>query len=316
MRRLALWTLVASLLGTPGWASAQEASQETEARAARDEGLAAAEAGRHEEALEAFRRSIALVERASTYRNVGHQLVALDRFLEARGAYARCVELATVDARRERCQRRQAEMEERIAHLHLRVTPGSAVVEVDGRPLDGRGVERTVDLDAGQRRVAVTAPAHARWSETVDLAAGETRELVVALDPAPVATAPDVSTPAVTGAAPSGPSPPGASGLAPAGVAAMVAGAAVAAAGAVVLALGYVALDNVNGFGDGDAWSAYADDYDNAQSFTIIGWVALPVGVLAAGFGAVLLTLNVDEDVDEDVEVAVGPGGVLARGRF
>lgn len=323
MRYLAHWTLVVSLFGTPGWALAQVAAPAPEAvagaRAAFLEGRTAADEERHEEAIDAFRRSIAIVERDSSYRNLGLELQVVGRFVEARDAFARCAELATLDERREACLRRQAEVQEEIAHLRVRLTPASAVVEVDGRTVDGMGGERTVDVDAGRRRLSVSALQHSPWSEVFELSGGETRELVVALEPNAPAVRPStgtVSTGTVsTGtAAPSAESSSGAGAdLAPVGVATLIAGTAVAAAGAVVLALGYVALGNVNGFSAGDRWNdALEADYVNAPILTGVGWAALPVGVLAAGAGALLLTLS----ASEDVEVVVGPGGVFAQGSF
>ncbi|MFK7986635.1 MAG: PEGA domain-containing protein [Sandaracinaceae bacterium] len=316
MRRLATWVLVMSVLGPGAFAAAQDgpsapdAETVAAARAAFDEGNDAFDDGQPALAVDAFMRANALVERAASHRNLARALLQLTRFVEARDAFVRCAEIAADEHRAAVCEQGRARAEGHIARLTLRVTPVDATVEVDGRPVEGSGGTRSIELDEGTHRVSVFVPGHARWAEAIELDGDAERELSVELESTRV-LAPEPSVAPEAGVPPVAEPPADSPDFMTGGVAALVAGGAVSVAGAITLALGYAAGSRVQDLPMGDAWSTVEGDYENAQVFTGVGWVLLPLGVAVATLGVVLIAVEPGE-----AEVAVGPGHVTVRGRF
>jgi hypothetical protein len=80
------------------------------------------------------------------------------------------------------------------ARLTVRISPASATVQLDGRPIeaaqDGTG-EIVLDR-AGLHTVRVSAPHHRPWTRSVETTAGKTTELEVALEPTPRSGPPKV----------------------------------------------------------------------------------------------------------------------------
>jgi hypothetical protein len=143
--------------------AAPSAEQLAEARSLFERGLAASDAERWGEAVELFRRAREIVERPSIVFNLGQALVRLGRSSEARAAPDRFV--AITDPRADQAdiavaQRLLAELAAAQGTLELSVEPAEAVVELDGAPLKGSGAERTITLDPGRHRIAVSAPSH------------------------------------------------------------------------------------------------------------------------------------------------------------
>jgi tetratricopeptide (TPR) repeat protein len=86
---------------------------------------------------------------------------------------------------------------------------------------------------------------------------------------------------------------------------------AVAIAGAVFLALAAGAASTVEDPPENSTWASIEGDYDNANTFTIVGLVGAGVGVAGVALGIVLVASAGDE-----VAVAAGPTGVQVRGSF
>jgi hypothetical protein len=145
------------LLAPP--AAAQSRAREAEARALFEQGRAHAEAERWVEALDAFRRSRAAVERPTTVFNIATTLIRLGRAQEAIATIADLQRIADprqhatllADAARI-CEQAEAS----LRRVVLRVSPPEATVEIDGQVLSGEGAERRVTLDPGAHAVVVS----------------------------------------------------------------------------------------------------------------------------------------------------------------
>lgn len=134
------------------------------ARTLFEEGRGHSSAERWVEALDAFQRSRAIVERPATVFNIAAVLVRLGRAKEAMETVDRF--LAISDARADVAMRRSADAvrltaEASLRHVVLRIAPEGARVEIDGRPIDSAGTMRSMTLDPGAHAVAVTLDGYA-----------------------------------------------------------------------------------------------------------------------------------------------------------
>jgi hypothetical protein len=146
-----------------------EQTREAEARALFEAGRAHAEGERWVEALDAFQRSRAVVERPSILFNIATTLIRLGRAQEALAAIAdleRLADVATPAAMLENARTIRAQAEASLRHVVLQVTPAAAEVEIDGQVLSGEGAERAVTLDPGPHQIVVSLDGY----ETVRLA--------------------------------------------------------------------------------------------------------------------------------------------------
>lgn len=186
---LALAALAVVVAIGPGASVAAQArasrAQEAEARALFEQGRGHADGERWVEALDAFQRSRAVIERPTTIFNIATTLIRLGRAQEAIATIADLQRVA--DARQHAQLLRDAEeirqqAEASLRHVTLRVTPPEATVEVDGNVIDGTGAERAMVLDPGAHAVVVTADGHG--TERFSLEPGtDTRDVVLpALD--------------------------------------------------------------------------------------------------------------------------------------
>lgn len=146
--------------GVAPTAEAQPHARAAEARALFEQGRAAADGERWVEALDAFRRSHAIMERPSILFNIASTLIRLGRAREAIATIEALEALADPvrDARLlsdSAAIRRQAL--DSLRHVTLRVRPDDATVDVDGQVLEGSGAERSTTLDPGAHAVVVRA---------------------------------------------------------------------------------------------------------------------------------------------------------------
>jgi len=175
-------------------------AQEAEARALFEEGRGHAEGERWTEALDAFQRSRAVIERPTTIFNIATTLIRLGRAQEALAAIADLERVA--DARQHAQILRDAaeirtQADASLRHVTLRVTPLDATVEVDGQVMAGEGPERTMVLDPGAHAVVVTADGHG--TERFSLEPGtDTRDVVLPALDGTLNIVPSVETAAVT----------------------------------------------------------------------------------------------------------------------
>jgi len=165
-----VWFMLAALAaalriaGPAAPARAQTTTETREARAAFDEGRTASAEERWIDALAAFERSRALVERPSTVFNLAAVLVRLGR---AREALAALDDLARIaDARRDAAVLAQAtelraSATASLRHVRIRVAPPDARLEVDGVPVEAAGEERALELDPGAHGVVASREGHA-----------------------------------------------------------------------------------------------------------------------------------------------------------
>jgi len=162
------------------------------ARAYFERGVAFADQERWGEALEFFRRSDELVERASTVFNMGVAQYRLGVVRDAIASLERFLALADPvedQGRREAATDLLDRLRPAVATLVLTVDPADARVEVDDQTVLGVGRERATQVDPGRRAVLVSAPGHLPRRLVVSVLPGGRVRRAVALDPAPVAPA-------------------------------------------------------------------------------------------------------------------------------
>ncbi|MDQ3034322.1 MAG: PEGA domain-containing protein, partial [Myxococcota bacterium] len=166
------------LWAMPSRASAQEDAS-SRARARFEEGIALADRGAYEEAIERFRQSIALVERPSTVFNLGVALRELRRDAEAIAAFERFLEIADasiddapIAQARGWIAATQRAMQQRGGTLVLEYEPRGATVRIDGMDV-GSSSPLVLDLAPGTHRVELEAAGREPASLEVALAPGE-----------------------------------------------------------------------------------------------------------------------------------------------
>ena len=129
------------------------------------------------EALELFRRSLALVPRPSTEFNVGFALFRLGRFREAIVIFDRYLEASqgeTSELRAEAVTRRGQAIAN-LAELTVDVDPTDATLRVDGALDTAGGPTRTLQLDPGRHLLLATSPGHDEAQREVSLLSAEHR---------------------------------------------------------------------------------------------------------------------------------------------
>lgn len=160
--------------GHGAWAQGvADETPEAQARADFDEGVRLARALRWPEALAAFERSRARVDRPNTALNVAVALRQLGRLRAARQALRECLAMPQTAADPELA--RDAALllgvvTDAIAGVTLAVEPPDATVRVDGEVVAS---SRVVELDPGERALTVSAPGHAEERLTLTLRPGE-----------------------------------------------------------------------------------------------------------------------------------------------
>lgn len=161
-----------------------------DARADFERGVRHAGAGQWEDALAAFRASLAATDRARTLFNVAVALDRLERGPECVRTIDALLTRDDVDASdREEAETLRRRWAARLGAFVLRVAPQSATVRVDGEIVGGEGSARRVLLTPGTHRLLVEAPGHRSREEAITLSAGGERRLEVTLDPAPLEVA-------------------------------------------------------------------------------------------------------------------------------
>ena len=167
-------------------AAAQDAT--AAARAAFEQGIRLASEQRWAEALAAFERSRASLDRPSTAYNAALALQHLGRMIEARRALEQC--LAMPDTAEEPEFARDANevltaVRGAIGDLTLRASPEHAALRVDGADTGLLGPSRRVELDPGHRVLTLSARGYAPRDLSLDVALGAREEREVTLVPEP-----------------------------------------------------------------------------------------------------------------------------------
>ncbi|MFO0562004.1 MAG: PEGA domain-containing protein [Polyangiales bacterium] len=163
-------------------------AQVNEARALFQSGMRLVEQERWGEALEFFRRSRAIAARPSTVFNIGSVLVRLGRMAEAIATleeFLRVSDERQNAAERAEAQRLLTEARAARASLALSTNVEDAHVFIDGSPLEGRGADRSLQLDPGTHVLRLTAEGHEEQSVSISLLPGQTTARAVVLRPLP-----------------------------------------------------------------------------------------------------------------------------------
>lgn len=163
-------------------------AQVNEARALFQSGMRLVEQERWGEALEFFRRSRALAARPSTVFNIGSVLVRLGRMAEAISTLEEFLQLS--DARQNAAERAEAQRllgEARAARASFTLSTNveDAHVFIDGAAVEGRGADRSLQLDPGTHVLRLTAEGHEEQSISISVLPGQSQARAVVLRPLP-----------------------------------------------------------------------------------------------------------------------------------
>ncbi len=264
--------------------------------------------GKNAEALELFTKAHTLAPSAKTLGQIGSVEVALQRWVDAESHLVQALARhdspwVEVPKNREVLEKTLAEARLHIARIGLNGTPG-AEISVDGRRIGALPLAEPVHVAAGA--VRVTARASGFNAMEIDLVVHGGEEVSRVLDltrVAPAMSVPTMPAPALlnTPAAPAESRRPTwrkwtGGGLAAVGVAGVGVGAA------------WLAMDGRPSC-DAPSGTVCKHLYDTKTQ----GWVALGVGLAAAGAGATLLVWPAG---DRSVAAVVGPGSLALSGRF
>jgi hypothetical protein len=139
------------------------------------------DAGRFEEALAEFKAAFALVPDSRLDFNMAETYRALGRDVEALDEYERFLGDPEGDpAYRDQAQTAVGELAERVAWLAV-TAEREAAVTVDGAPRGATPLPRPIRLAPGRHQVSVTKAGRVASLQWVDLEAGKTARLDVAL---------------------------------------------------------------------------------------------------------------------------------------
>ncbi len=315
--------VIAALLGAPaGPAWAAPTKQElAKARARFQQATELEQAGNYTQALEAF-REVGQVRMTPQVRyHIGFCEEKLGKLLTALGGYELAMqEAASVDPSFVK------EVEERIVQLKARipkltVTRGKSAtsgrIEIDGVSVGENSLGSPMPFDPGPHLVEVKLGETTRFSETVSLAEGDAKELVIEFPAEAPAPAGAVEKPAEKDQGPAKKS----GGALPW----IIGGVGVAglAAGGVFFLMkqGKVSeLEDACGPGGNSCPPEKQSTYDDAKTYNTLSMVGVGVGVVGVGIAATMLLTQKSSAPKAGYYVApaVGPGsgGVAAFGRF
>ena len=181
---------------------AQNVQETALARSLFEEGLAAADAERWDEAAERFGRAYALKPTPATAFNWAAALIEIGKLVEAGERLRAIARDPAADAGlRSYSEAKLADITPRIASLVVKVEGQSddLAVTVDGAPMLRAAWGAAAPTDPGTHTVALVRDSEVLSSEQVILVDGERRELTLV---APVVAAPVLPPPAVVGPAP------------------------------------------------------------------------------------------------------------------
>ena len=172
----------------PDAPQAQEDARAREARGLFERGISLSDEERWSEALEYFRRSRALLERASSAFNMAVALFRLGRYQEAVQAFDDYLGLTSADedgARYQEAQRYLRDMRANLGRLVLTVVPPEASVYVDGVPASGEGGHRELHLDPGSRNITISLDGYRARRLNLPVLEGQVHERSIVLEALP-----------------------------------------------------------------------------------------------------------------------------------
>ncbi len=190
-------------LATLGTASASAQDVVFLAQQRYDAGLTAYEAGRVDEALEHFRASFGMVHSPNTRLMVARCLRNLERFAEAlmeyeltaREAEDRARTEARFGATRDAALEEGAEVEPRVGRVRLSIAerPDGLVIRIGSREIPVEALEVAIPVDPGSVSVQASAPGHRAAERSIEVRAGATEQVELALEPEAIASTPEPS---------------------------------------------------------------------------------------------------------------------------
>jgi hypothetical protein len=321
-RWIRVW-IVGVVLSTVALCSAPAAAQESaESKRLLQDALTEFNAGRWDEAYALFKRLNEAAPNARTLRGMGLSAFEARRYATAvtdLGAALKEKRRPLNDEQRKEVQGAIEQANRFVARFTMRLQPDDAQVSVDGREpqREGSGV---LLLDPGTHEVLVSATRYKTASRTLDVEAGDRRELAVELEPegqAPVAEssgAPAATAPAPRSSERSAGGPPIAAYVA-AGAAVVFAGGAV---GLHFAAKG--AASDVERSCGGACTPQQADakiDDSNLQLYQTLSFVGWGLAGASAVTAAVLFVLGEGSGPEQPaVALAPAPNGIAVAGRF
>ena len=317
--------VLAALTAIPGgsaWAAPTK-KELAQARARFQQATELEQAGNYTQALEAF-RDVGQVRMSPQVRyHIAFCEEKLGKLLTAQGGYELAMqEAASVDPSFAK------EVEGRISTLKARIptmtvkrgeSAKSGRIEIDGVSVGDTSLGNAMPFDPGPHLVEVKLGETKKFSETVSLAEGDSKEVVIefpAEAPGPAASDPGDKSPKLDTGAHKKPSK----------VVPFVIGG-VGIAGLAASGVFFVMKNNkVKSLEDacgpnGDQCPAdKQSDYDAAKTYNTISIVSLGVGVVGVGVAATMLLTRKSEPAKAGYFVApalgTNGGGVAAFGRF
>ncbi len=196
------WVLVGLVWLSPLSASAQS-SDAAAARTLFQEARKAADAGDYTTACPKFADSYQLDPAVGTLLNVADCEQRLGHLAEAWARFQKAIDqLPKTDDRRSAVEKMTADLEKRLPHLTIRltpVTPRGAVVERDGAPVVSSSLGVALPVDPGHHVVVVKVAGHQERRFEVDVAEGESKLIQGEPGPSlPPIKSPTVVTPLTT----------------------------------------------------------------------------------------------------------------------
>jgi hypothetical protein len=256
-----------------------------------------AEEGKWKEAVELYRRSLALKRAPITLYSLGIALKNTGKYVDAIESLRAFLAEPLVDATRPyEAPAREAisEMEPKIAFVVVRVTPVDGLaLRVDGAPMPGASVGARRPIDPGAHEIVATAPGHREARGSFEVGEGGEKTVDLTLVPLPPGETSSPEDPSL---------PPGTPGM-PADDGAPVAawvlfgvGGAVLTAGVIVGVLGVVEAS--------DAPASEGPEADGAITKAVVGDVLAGTGGIAAGIGMIWLIVEAADSEEEPATAA------------
>jgi hypothetical protein len=285
------------LLGCARTARADDEAARAQSRTLFTSGATALDDGRPGDALAYFQRAYALYPHYATLYNIGLCQRALGRTVESVTALMKFLDVgadAVSPEQRTTATRLIKEGQAKIVLATIKMTPASAKVTIDGKPLDGREVL----LDPGSHVLDATAagrqPVHHTF--TAEPGARPVINLTMPKDDEPVATAPVVDEPPVVDGHPPPPPPP-APGEPPSRFTTTFWIASGAAAAALVTAgiTGGIALADSSAYNDPKTSDAdAANRKSRGETLRVVADVSLGLAAVGAIVAIVVVTQGPD----------------------
>ena len=318
-----VWTsmmLALTIAANSGPPPDSEARREASSRF--HKGVALYQAGDVQVALIEFRRAYELAPAHQLLFNIGQAAAELNDYLPAHAAFTRYLADGGDAIEPERVAAVQAELDRLatfIAYVRVDADVEGADVEIDGRSVGRTPIVDPIAVNAGSRHVVVNLAGHQTWSQRLELAGEDSASLTAVLSP----LAPPPSGAGARATMPTDMLPPAATDrVFGRGFWAGLTITVLAGGGAT--ALGVITLQEQR---DHDLLVdtkpnnlvTIGDSADRIRRFALYTDVALGVTAVSA-ITTIAITAarsrKIRRQRGTDVDLGIGPRGVVLRGRF